>query len=176
MPTVLPDCQRALKGVSHIKVKLFYNYFEFWSIISCLDIAYTKTMFTAEYLLFCAGKSVDENGNLSLHGIFDRLYAESFPAQHRPFKAVFKLTAKSPVIEKTIKLKIALTLENEEMAVFEGQLKVVIEQGNAVVPDVDLGQFVFPRAGNYAIALFVDGKKMIERTLLATAIDSLREK
>ena len=133
-------------------------------------------MFTAEYLLFCAGKAVDENANLSLHGIFDRLYAESFPAQHRPFKAVFKLTATKPVIDKEVALKIVLSLDDEEMSVFEGQIKVMVEQGNALVPDVDLSQFVFPHAGNYAISLFVDNIKLIERHLLVGGIDSIVEK
>ncbi len=133
-------------------------------------------MFKAEYLLFCAGKAVDENANLSLHGIFDRLYAESFPAQHRPFKAVFKLTAAKPVIDKELALKIVLSLDNEEISIFEGQIKVTVEQGNALVPDVDLSQFVFPRAGNYVISLRIDNNKLMDRNLLVAAIDSLVEK
>ena len=133
-------------------------------------------MFNAEYLLFCAGKAVDENGNLSLHGIFDRLYAESFPAQHRPFKAVFKLTAIKPVLDKHVNLKIILHLEDKEISVFQGDLHTTIEKGNALVPDADLSQFVFPTAGTYKVSLYVNDRKLIERNLLVAAIDALVEK
>ena len=39
-------------------------------------------MFAAEYLLFCAGKSVNENGNLLVHGIFDRLLRRVNPLRN----------------------------------------------------------------------------------------------
>lgn len=133
-------------------------------------------MFNAEYLLFCAGKAVDEHANLSLHGIFDRLYAASFPVQHRPFKAVFKLTAVKPVIDTVVNLKISLNLNDKQMATFEGQVNATVEQGNALVPDVDLSEFVFPSAGNYTVTLHVNDKKLIERQLLVASIESVVEK
>lgn len=133
-------------------------------------------MVEAEYLLFCAGKAADENGNLSLHGIFDRLYAHEFPAAHRPFKAVFKLTALKPVVDKTLAMRITLNLKNTELVAMEGEIKTTIEKGNAIVPDVDLSQFVFPEPGTYTLKLFVDEKLLIERGLEAIAVEALTEK
>jgi hypothetical protein len=133
-------------------------------------------MFTAEYLLFCAGKAADENGNLSLHGIFDRLFAREFPTAHRPFKGVFKLTANEPVVDKELTLKITLSIDGEEVAEMGGNLKTTVEKGNALVPDVDLSEFVFPRPGNYTVKLFINDKMLIERGIQAIAMDQLVEK
>lgn len=133
-------------------------------------------MLQAEYLLFCAGKAADENGNLSLHGIFDRVFSRQFPTSHTPFRAVFKLSAVKAVVDKELALKITLNVDGEEVAEMSGNLKTTIEKGNALVPDVDLSQFVFPKPGNYTVKLFLDNKLLIERDIQVTAIDDLVEK
>jgi hypothetical protein len=132
-------------------------------------------MLDAEYLLFCAGKSVDDNGNLSLHGIFDRLYVRQFPTSHHPFKAVCKLSAKKAVVEKELAMRVTLNLKNKELAAIEGVIKTTVEKGNALVPDIDLAQFVFPEPGVYTLSVSLDEKQLISRDLQVFAVDELTE-
>jgi hypothetical protein len=119
----------------------------------------------AEYLLFCAGKSTDENGNLSLHGIFETIYATNFPTQHKPFNIVFRLKAQKAVVNQNIKIKILIEKNDEEVSKLEAEAKVTIEKDSGLVPSFDVSQFVFPGPGIYDVTVYVDGKSMITRQL-----------
>jgi hypothetical protein len=133
-------------------------------------------MFEAEFLIFCAGKSSDTRNNISLHGIFDRLYMSSFPGRHTPFLAIAKIRAKKAAIDAQIKVKIVTELANEEIGKQELSIPVTIEKDNGFGFDIDYSNFVFPKAGKYFIKLYLDDKLVVTRMLDVRSADELTEK
>jgi hypothetical protein len=132
-------------------------------------------MLEAEYLLFCESKAVDDRNRLSLISIFDTIYAQDFPAAHPQIRAVFKLTATKPVINKTIAFTMTFTRGDEEIGKFTGEFPATIEKGNSVVPDLDLSRVAFPAADDYAVKLFIDDKLIITRTIKVRSVSELTE-
>lgn len=132
-------------------------------------------MLEAEYLLFCAGKATDERGTLSLHGIFDRIYATSFPAQQSPFLIVFKLKAKKAIVNQHLKIKVAIEDNDEEVNKLDIEGDFTIEKNNSLVPSFDVGQFIFPKATDYQVRLYVNDKLLISRNLFVHSADELTE-
>ncbi len=132
-------------------------------------------MFEAEYLLFCAGNSTGENGTLSLHGIFDRIYASDFPTNQSPFIIVFKLRAKKAIVNEHLRLKITVESEKSEVNKLDIEGDFTIEKNNSLVPTFDVSQFVFPKAGSYDINLYVNDKLLISRSLFLHSANELSE-
>lgn len=133
-------------------------------------------MFEGEYLIFCAGKSADDNGNISLHGIFDVIYAEKFPVQHRPFIVAYNLRAVEAVINKQVHMKIVVELDGKELNRVDIDGAFMVEKGANLVPSFDVSRFVFPAAGTYDIKLFVDEKLLLSRPLRMRDSSELTEK
>lgn len=134
------------------------------------------SMFEAEYLIFCAGKSADDNGNISLHGIFDVIYAEKFPVQHRPFIVAFNLRAIKAVIKKQMTMKIVVELDGRELNRVDIDGTFMVEKGANMVPSLDVSRFVFPAPGTYNITLYVDDKLLLSRPLRLRDASELTEK
>ena len=133
-------------------------------------------MFEAEYMVFCESKAIDEKGRLSLINIFDKIYANDFPAAHPQLKVVTKLSAtKKAVLNKEIAVKLITSLGDKEIAKIEGTMKVTIEKGNSIVQDFELNQFVFPEAGDYTIRLEIENLPLISRTLKLRNASELTE-
>ncbi len=133
-------------------------------------------MFEAEYLIYCAGRSSDENGNVSLHGIFDVIFAQKFPVQHRPFIVVFNLRAARAVIKQQLTMKVTLELSGKEVNRVDIEGEFTVEKGANMTPGVDISQFVFPEPGNYHVKLYVQDKLLMTRPLRMRDAAELAEK
>lgn len=133
-------------------------------------------MFEAEYLLYCAGKSTDERGNLTLHSIFDRIYFERFPGQQKPFQISFRLRAKRAVINKHLKFQIIAELDDKELNRLDGEGDFTVEKDNGLSLTLDVSQFVFPKPGNYMVKLTVNNTTLMARSLSVRSTSDLIEK
>lgn len=122
-------------------------------------------MFDPEYMIFCAGKSADDNGNISLHGIFDRIFAREFPVRHTPFLLTVRLRAKRALVNKELGARIVIEREGQEVGSQSIKLPVTVEKDNAIVLDIDLQGFVFPESGRYMFSLYIEDKLMLSRPL-----------
>ena len=133
-------------------------------------------MLNAEYLIFCARKTEDQNGNVSLHDIFDRVIAADFPAHHSPFMAITRLRATQALINRELQVKLAVELDGTVLSDQENPMTVMVEKDNYISLDVDFSQLVFPSAGTYQFKLYVDGKLLITRVLHVQAASDFIEK
>ncbi len=133
-------------------------------------------MFEAEYLLFCAGKSTDDRGNLTLHSIFDRVYFERFPGQQKPFYISFRLRAKSAIISEHLKIKLLSERDKKEESRLAGEGDFTVEKDNGLSLTFDVSQFVFPKSGNYTMKLYVNEKLLMSRVLSVRSASDLIEK
>jgi hypothetical protein len=133
-------------------------------------------MFEAEFLIFCAGKSSDARNNISLHGIFDRLYLGSFPGRHTPFLAVAKIRAKKAVINAQVKVKIVTELNKEEISKQELTIPVTVEKDNGFGFEIDFSNFIIPKSGKYFIKLYLDDKLVVTRMFDVRSSEELTEK
>lgn len=133
-------------------------------------------MFDAEFLIFCAGKSSDNRGNISLHGIFDKIYFSNFPGRHTPFIVVAQLRASRPVINKQIHFRLVTELDDKEVASQKIDVPVTVEKDYGFGFEIDFSQFVFPEAGKYSVKLFDDSKLLISRSLQVRSANELVEK
>ena len=132
-------------------------------------------MFEAEYLLFCAGKSSDERGNLTIHSIFDRIYFDRFPAQQKPFQISFRLRAMKAVVNKKVKLKIISEQQGNEESRLEGEGDFTVEKDNGLSLTFDVSSFIFPKPGVYNLKLFADNKLLMTRALQVRSSTELQE-
>lgn len=135
-----------------------------------------EVMFEAEYLIYCAGKSADENGNISLHGIFDVIFAAQFPTHHQPFIIVFNLRATKAIIKKQLTMKLTVELDGKEVNRVEADGEFTVEQGANMTPGINVSQFVFPKPGNYQVKLYVEDRLLITRPLRLRDAAELIEK
>lgn len=134
-------------------------------------------MVEAEYFLFCESKALADNGLLSLQNIFERVYADNFPAAHHPFVAVFRLVpTDNALVDQAMAIKIISILDGKEISGVKATIKVAVELGNGFVPSIDLSQFIFPEPGDYDFRLFVDDKELASRNLQVRNSSELTEK
>lgn len=132
-------------------------------------------MFDPEYMIFCAGKSADDNGNISLHGIFDRVFVREFPVRHSPFLLTARLRAKKAIVNQELSAKLVIDREGIEAGSQTIKLPVTVEKDNAIVLDIDLQGFVFPEAGRYSFNLYIEDKLMLSRPIRLQNADELVE-
>ncbi|HVV67016.1 MAG TPA: hypothetical protein VHB72_03010 [Candidatus Saccharimonadales bacterium] len=134
-------------------------------------------MLKADYFLFVESTSHGDNGKLTLHNLFDIVYAEKFPTIQRPFLAAFRLIpTKKPIINQKLDLKIVSYLNGKEIAKLEASVDATVEMEGALGSAVDLSQFPFEEPGKYIFKLYINGKELAERPLLVKSTDELSEK
>ena len=50
-------------------------------------------MLLCRYLILCEYASIDPQGRVTLHGLFNQINAKHFPVSHQPFGVAIELTA-----------------------------------------------------------------------------------
>jgi len=133
-------------------------------------------MYEAQFLIFCAGKSADDRGNISLHGIFDRLWVVGFPASHTPFLAVAQIKAKKAVTNGQLNVSIVVEREGTQISKQDLVVPVTVEKDFGFGFEINFSPFVFPEAGNYFFKLYINDKLLITRSLMVRPVSELQEK
>jgi hypothetical protein len=95
----------------------------------------------------------NENGKFSAIGIFDTIFASSFPAVHRQFFLMLGLLGAEGVFDVEC---LIISPEGRTIANSKGQLKLDSPQS---VGNVAFGfmNFLLPQPGKYKISVFLDG-------------------
>jgi hypothetical protein len=120
---------------------------------------------TIDLALLCDAATVDVAGKLNILGVFDRIHAPEFPAQHGRIALVLRLEAEGPdagVHEVTIRLR---TPSGGELLRLDGNLEVGPAAGEFItrIPHVlNLDGVVFPGSGVYAFEIIVDDEVLAE--------------
>lgn len=133
-------------------------------------------MFETDYMLFCAAKSANPNGNFSLHEIFDGIFASQFPARHTPFLVTAQLRAKKAVVDKDLQVRLDIELRAKQVSTSSIVAHVTTEKGNSISFDIDLSAWVIPEAGDYQFKLYIDDKLYNTRLLRVRNSDDFVEK
>lgn len=133
-------------------------------------------MLRADYFLFVESTSHGDNGKLTLHNLFDIVYAEKFPAAQRPFLAAFRLVpTKKALVNQKLDLKIVSYFAGKEVAKLEASINATVEMEGALGSAVDLSQFPFEKPGKYMFKLYINEKELAERPLLVRSTEELTE-
>lgn len=120
---------------------------------------------TIDLALLCDAATVDVAGKLNMLGIFDRIHAYEFPAQHGRITLVLRLEARAPDAghhEVLIRLR---TPDGSELLRLDGNLEVGPAPGDEItrIPHVlNLDGVVFPMAGAYAFEIIVNDQILAE--------------
>jgi hypothetical protein len=120
--------------------------------------------------LLADAATVDASGKLNILGIFDRIAAADFPAPHPHLSLVLRFTAG---IQAAGSHKVEIILrdpDGEEVVKIAGDFHIVPRRdsmgGPVRVPQVlNLGRLVFPKPGQYAFDVSVDGEHHISLPL-----------
>jgi len=120
---------------------------------------------TIDLSLLCDAATVDVAGKLNILGVFDRIHALEFPAQHGRVTLVLRLEARAPDAghhEVLIRLR---TPDGGELLRLDGNLEVGPAPGDDVtrIPHVlNLDGVVFPAPGVYHFEIIVDDEILAE--------------
>jgi hypothetical protein len=131
-----------------------------------------------ELKLFLAADyaNITREGKLNVMGIFDNIYAPSFPVRHSSMHLVIKLIAElgEPGQPRDFSVKL---LDEDANQVFDlsGKLQIPVgERGR--VPEVNLvlalNDVIFPKPGPYAMVLFIDKDHKGELKLNAKQLEA----
>jgi hypothetical protein len=106
--------------------------------------------------------NVSREGKLNILGIFDTLYASSFPTVHPHMQLVIRFEAEPGEVGSTREIEVQFGAEGEEVLFrLPGSMTVQRgEQGEAVRGDhiLTLTNMRFERPGRYAFTILVDGR------------------
>jgi hypothetical protein len=116
--------------------------------------------------LLADAATVDAAGKLNILGIFDRISASKFPAQHPHISLVLRLSAS---LTEAGGHKVAIVLadpDGGEVLRLDGDIHVgpgsAAAGGRVRVPQVvNMERIVFPRPGRYAFDVSVDGEHQV---------------
>lgn len=133
-----------------------------------------QSMYEAQFLIFCAGKSADTRGNISLHGIFDRLWLAEFPSRYTPFLAVAQIKAKKAAIKAKLNVSIVIERANKQISKQDVVLPVTVEKNFGFGFEIDFGGYVFEEPGDYYFKLYIDEKLLISRSLMVRPATELQ--
>lgn len=116
--------------------------------------------------LLADAATVDASGKLNILGVFDRISASRFPAQHPHVSLVLRLGASmneagSHTVEIALK-----DPEGNQVVHLNGEVKVgpgpAASGGRVRVPQVvNMERLVFPRPGRYSFDVAVDGEHQV---------------
>ncbi len=112
------------------------------------------------HLLIADYANVDREGKLNVMGIFNRIYTNTFPAQHPEMRVIISLLATPAEAGRTRHLEVKL-IDEDGNGLLEWETDVDIPQyrGKPIVVNQIL-KFVgvtFPTPGEYAFNVLVDG-------------------
>jgi hypothetical protein len=116
--------------------------------------------------LLADAATVDASGKLNILGIFDRISASRFPAQHPHVALVLRFTA-SVKEAGTHTVEIHLSdPEGKEVLRLNGEISVAPGSlgagGRVSVPQIiNMERIVFPRPGRYAFDVSLDGEHKV---------------
>ena len=116
--------------------------------------------------LLADAATVDSSGKLNILGIFDRISATGFPTQHPHVSLVLRFAA-SLTEAGAHKVEIVLSdPDGEEVVRLDGEIQVApgppAAGGRVRVPQVvNMDRLVFPRPGQYAFDVSVDGENQV---------------
>lgn len=118
--------------------------------------------------------NVTDNGKLNVMGIFNQIYAPSFPIRHSSMHLVVKLGAELGEYGETRTLSVQLR-EPDGKLLFNLSRPVNIPKGDSgIKPEVnaiyELKDIVFPKPGPYQIVVLVDKDYKGDLTLYVNQI------
>lgn len=113
--------------------------------------------------LLADAATVDVAGKLNILGVFDRISVQEFPAQHAHLSLVLRISAS---VDEAGHHTMQIVLRDPDglrMMRMDGDLHVgpgpALAGGQTRIPRVlNLGRLVFPKGGQYAFDVSLDGK------------------
>jgi Family of unknown function (DUF6941) len=110
-----------------------------------------------------ANKSAD--GKLNILGVFDRIWAQQFPAVHQEMKLVLRFAAHAAEIDEPKKIKIRLVTDvGAPILELEGEMRLHrppdLPPGELISADqiLALNGLPLPEAGRYEFVIMVNGE------------------
>ncbi len=116
--------------------------------------------------LLADAATVDASGKLNILGIFDRISASRFPAQHPHVALVLRFTASAKEAGgHSVEIHLS-DPEGKEVLRLSGEISVAPGSGGAggraVVPQIiNMERIVFPKPGRYAFDVSLDGEHKV---------------
>jgi len=120
--------------------------------------------------LLADAATVDASGKLNILGIFDRITAKTFPAQHGRIALVLRFQA---AVSDAGRHRVAIELSEpggQEVVTVNGDIQIgggkLSQQAGVRVPQVlNLDGMVFQKAGRYTFDVRIDGEHHISLPL-----------
>ncbi len=123
--------------------------------------------------------TVDASGKLNILGIFDRISASKFPAQHPHVSLVLRFAASmNEAGTHSVEIRLG-DPDGGEVVRLNGEMKVgpgpAVSGGRVRIPQViNMERLVFPRPGRYAFDVAVDGAHHVSVPLFLHDVSSGR--
>jgi hypothetical protein len=123
--------------------------------------------------------TVDASGKLNILGIFDRISASKFPAQHPHVSLVLRFAASmNEAGTHSVEIRLG-DPDGGEVVRLNGEMKVgpgpVVSGGRVRIPQViNMDRLIFPRPGRYAFDVSVDGAHQVSIPLFLHEVASGR--
>ena len=110
--------------------------------------------------VLCDYANVTREGKLNIMGIFDTIFAQSFPARHTAMNLVLRLVADPQEFGKTQRISIQL-MDEDGKRMFEAEAEMLPQGQGSTPANVDqilgLGNLVFPKPGTYCFSVVING-------------------
>lgn len=117
----------------------------------------------AVFAVVADGANQTRDGKLNIFGIFDRVAAPAFPAQHSSMALVVKIRATPAERGETLRLTIRLLDEDGKKLVELNGQSVVPDEPNILTPSataiLDVRGLPIPHPGTYAFCILVNGEE-----------------
>jgi hypothetical protein len=116
---------------------------------------------SGQALLTCDATALDPNGKVTLYGLFDRIWADNFPAVHGVFSIFWRCIAPGPG-----RASVAILRPDGSLHVDLAPAETNREGLHIVQGTYTLGGFEFPVEGEYTLLLTHNGLEMLRAPLL----------
>lgn len=115
--------------------------------------------------LLCDYANVTREGKLNIMGIFDTIFASSFPTHHAALNLVVRLVTDPQESGKTQRISIQL-MDEDGKKMFEAEAEMEPQVQGVSSANVDqilgLGNLVFPKPGTYCFSILINGTHIRE--------------
>jgi len=116
------------------------------------------------HALLVADQVFTEDGKWTLRGLFDRIWSPQYPVEHSPFWVYVALSSIRG--EQTVEVRIVDAADPDADPIYRSNQMVRVGHPNDVRElGFSVSGIVFPRAGEYALALTSNGHPLLERRL-----------
>lgn len=134
-------------------------------------------MLVCRYLLLCEYVSTGPRGQVTIHGMFNRINAIDFPASQEPLALTIEVTAlRRAVANEELVIQIVALDDSHEQAILKSKpFRVGIDVGRTIAMTLCLGRTIFDEPGDYRVKLVADDRPLIFRDLTVRQIALSRE-